>query len=709
MFKIHHLRAQQQNPANGQDPFEAPDPGATELTPTMPTRPLPPLLPLSDPGPRLLHSTFALHRATHLLTSKNLESEPLPHPLPPSLHPPPPVDMTEFDLDFILGGANAEAMNGLGRSVPVTMESGRDQTDVVAGDTIAAHRPPATTTLKLGPGGDTEDTFANFVGAFDEEYDDRRGGWTFRMVSDKQKQQSKDKRHSSLSPASSFSTGNGGSTEWASPKAGSFLVDPDGSIKSKITGCDWVIHKSGAREFDICAVTNDEPGLRFVLGSKAVHQSSGGVKSSSLRTSQPTVVNKGFTVSRPGGGGDSERLPPESVATHRDASSSSVSKPSPSTTTTGTFSGPKSLETSIGSLIQTTSKEWQKWDRQLIGGIKRTLRSGMGKRENEANAEKGLIVGGKRRDKTLQEQPPLTSRSWSGASSVQSNSWSKNSVTQSQTTADCSVSKRSESGHHHAGNEWGAIGDQERDSPRGGRGWEGVPEDAIAMVLPFAQDSIQSVPTLTMASVPDSLLIYFVPFTSTSPPPVNTQATTDIKSPQTDTAVRRMSLSQRLRRKKSKTRISSQQETALEASDQQPRGAQLVPLPFRSFRVVARVIETSLLKSEATGQDYEEKSHPGSEQASIFPISETGASATSVAGGTHFPTVIAVCHSRAQGVEFVLEGLDRLGLCEGHSAWGPTGYEEWRGSGLSEFGKSVVDVTWAACVAVLGLGARITP
>jgi hypothetical protein len=62
-----------------------------------------------------------------------------------------------------------------------------------------------------------------------------------------------------------------------------------------------------------------------------------------------------------------------------------------------------------------------------------------------------------------------------------------------------------------------------------------------------------------------------------------------------------------------------------------------------------------------------------------------------------------VCHSRTQGVEFVLEGLDRLGFCKGESAWGPTGYEEWRGSGLSENGKELLDCLWAGCTGVMGL------
>ena len=65
--------------------------------------------------------------------------------------------------------------------------------------------------------------------------------------------------------------------------------------------------------------------------------------------------------------------------------------------------------------------------------------------------------------------------------------------------------------------------------------------------------------------------------------------------------------------------------------------------------------------------------------------------------------MIAVCHARDQGVEFVLEGLDRLGLCAGDSAWGPTGYEEWRGTGLSKNGRELLDALWAGCIAVLGI------
>jgi hypothetical protein len=80
----------------------------------------------------------------------------------------------------------------------------------------------------------------------------------------------------------------------------------------------------------------------------------------------------------------------------------------------------------------------------------------------------------------------------------------------------------------------------------------------------------------------------------------------------------------------------------------------------------------------------------------------TAPTSTMFAGRT-ISTVIAVCHSRSQGVEFVLEGLDRLGYCVGESAWGPTGYEEWRGTGLSESGRELLDLLWAGCTAVMGL------
>jgi hypothetical protein len=142
--------------------------------------------------------------------------------------------------------------------------------------------------------------------------------------------------------------------------------------------------------------------------------------------------------------------------------------------------------------------------------------------------------------------------------------------------------------------------------PKTSTAWSGVPENALAMVLPI-DESYTLVCDSNLA-----LLVWYVPFTQGD-------------------------------------------------------------LPWPSFRTVARIINMDELRSASTSTS-----------------------------GRAFPTVIAVCHARSQGVEFVLEGLDRLGLCAGDSAWGPTGYEEWRGTGLSKNGRDLLDALWAGCIAVLG-------
>jgi hypothetical protein len=131
----------------------------------------------------------------------------------------------------------------------------------------------------------------------------------------------------------------------------------------------------------------------------------------------------------------------------------------------------------------------------------------------------------------------------------------------------------------------------------------------------------------------------------------------------------------------------------------------LHPLPFRSFRLVARVVNIADLQSEPTTPSWSNVGAGALDSRSIDAWASASGNdvESSVPAGRNFPTVIAVCHSRSQGVEFVLEGLDRLGLCEGQSAWGPTGYEEWRGSGLSEKGRAVLDLLWAGCTGVMGL------
>ena len=367
--------------------------------PIKPIRPLPPLLPLSDPGPRLLPSTLALHRATHLLNSKNLQADPLPAPLPPSLHPPAPVDLAEFDIDFILSGAETSDLPAL-RS-------------------------------------DGDDTFAKFVGEFDDEYGGRRGEWTFREK---------------------------GKT-WTSPGAGLYELE-NGEIRAQNTGSVWKTRQISGTEVEL-----ERKAITIVLAPKSAHVEAGGHKRFKRKKSFGSVLRRGFA---------------------------------------------------------------------------------------------SMLSDEKRIHREEKERDRLQSRSWSG----------------------------------NASRVW---------VPKTSTAWAGVPDNALAMVLPI--DS-----TYALQCESDlALLVWYVPFNNTN-------------------------------------------------------------LPWPSFRTVARIVNIEELRSASTNTS-----------------------------GRAFPTVIAVCHARDQGVEFVLEGLDRLGLCAGDSAWGPTGYEEWRGTGLSKNGRELLDALWAGCIAVLGI------
>ncbi|KAG8725780.1 hypothetical protein FRC12_024039 [Ceratobasidium sp. 428] len=70
-------------------------------------------------------------------------------------------------------------------------------------------------------------------------------------------------------------------------------------------------------------------------------------------------------------------------------------------------------------------------------------------------------------------------------------------------------------------------------------------------------------------------------------------------------------------------------------------------------------------------------------------------------GSRAFPSVIAMCNGTGTGVEFVPEGLDRLGLCLPSYEWQS---EAERFPGLTSVGVEVVEMVWAGCVAVLGIG-----
>lgn len=301
-----------------------------------------------------------------------------------------------------------------------------------------------------------------------------------------------------------------------------------------------------------------------------------------------------------------------------------------------------------------------------------------------------------------------------------------------------------------------------------GKAWAEVPEDAVAMIVPCnAGDT--SDPNGDAASIStdtrQALLVWYVPFNSdidersasTTPRPgvgsssgaLASASSAAAEASATSPTVATSSLpkfQKLLRRRTSKDKDLVR--NASQRSHEQEQPAQRVPrrpLPFRSFRVVARLVDIDDLRSEDLAQ-------PSGSGASLFPdarksslspppplassvpsprpaaasvdsalqlkprlvtlqtntttsssLSGSTAPTSTILAGRTISTVVAVCHSRSQGVEFVLEGLDRLGYCVGESAWGPTGYEEWRGTGLSDKGRELLDLLWAGCTAVMGL------
>ncbi|WVW82982.1 hypothetical protein I302_104998 [Kwoniella bestiolae CBS 10118] len=817
-----------------------------------PLRPLPPLLPLSDPGPRLLPSTLALHRANHLLQSRNLQSDPLPHPLPPSLHPPAPVDVSEFDIDFILAGSQAQ-LGG---------QAKKKNTPVDILRTTSSPDYPHTPVLKLG--GDDEDTFAKFVGEFDDEYGGRRGEWTFRACA---------AHHpGSLSPRDPLDTssGQGPKAEWESTGAGKYELFPNGEVKSTVTGRSWRVYRLGNREYELEEVKsvsslNSERsaavspagshlgGERYTLAGKNVHRDQGGVKLPHLNTS---------LLMRP--------QQPQSSATGRSnatlhSSSSYTSSPvterkdrmdSEASTMTMTPALSQSTPLSTMAALVTkkkkhTAEEEQhqqqrgsvssKEDKQKSKGLNR-VRS----KEGDYDAKKDKSLGGvfkralkhsglgggssssdeKKVQREERERERAQANSWAGQSSHNPhNSWfsgstkgpdglpykgqlhhqpppenrSRMTSTSTQTASSHSATSSSDSGPWSSGEqprkaassttsgEDVLMSETHLPKLREGKAWNGVPAEAVAMIIPLEEMS-STRPPLTNTQQPTShpfflegskqaLLVWYVPFnaehdeydqqrpstaSSKASIPASDQPSSSSQSsaftpgttPGSAPVGSLPKFQKLLRRRASKENNSMKRDSntphghaiapqlgsspitikgqAMNASRMNGE-LSLPPLPFRSFRVVARVIDVQDLKSEnestpVSNQDQIAngvKTSPFDKNQNVFasssstaldpkvedpineisPFSDDAKTVQVSKTGKSMPTVIAVCHSRSQGVEFVLEGLDRLGLCIGESAWGPTGYEEWRGTGLSEKGRELLDILWAGCTGVMGLSA----
>jgi len=803
---------------------------------SIPQRPLPPLLPLSDPGPRLLPSTLALHRANHLLNSRNLQADPLPHPLPPSLHPPAPVDLAEFDIDFILSGSQAQ-LGGEGKP-------SNDPVDVRGSFGMGSGVTP---TFKLGR--DDEDTFAKFVGEFDDEYGGRRGEWTFRACPGGYYSQSPTAPENIDIPRA----------EWDCAGAGKYELFSSGDVRSVRTGSRWRIRKAGSREYELQEQQKGRPidqststhdasesiGDTYVLTSKLAHGDHGGAKLASVyraNVSFPPVAGPNLRVSI------SDQRTKERSSRMGSADSAATARPAPNLSSSYPLASaviakknrsfsrgdqesdrsqvpltslPERGRASMSAISnRNLSADPRKKEKQadnkdkagddekrkgggLGGALKRAFKSTIAANEEKKAAReererekmqsqswspsvsrskdfvhpsgKGIMdkmargqtrtmpaaVGGRY---TPSRETSLSSRAGSDISDRSRpppSAWSQ----QPQQPSDASIARpkmpgRMGSDDHPA----------HSSSYREGKAWEGVPHEAIAMVIPIEDETIDGVshsriasPTKLYDGSRQALLVWYVPFNSdaeertkiatsvassrdsSDPSTIGSQPVGIAPTIQSSSSGSIPKFQKLLRRRASKDKDTLKRDR--EGSDK-PGGSTLGststmdipaeqysgvshPLPFRSFRVVACVVDVEDLRSEngSANSSYgpfsparsllspaRAPSSLGSGQSPSqvnpsLPSTDEHESSSSLSTaptsnifqGRTFPTVIAVCHSRSQGVEFVMEGLDRLGFCQGDSAWGPTGYEEWRGSGLSEQGRELLNLLWAGCTGVMGL------
>jgi hypothetical protein len=776
-----------------------------------PQRPLPPLLPLSDPGPRLLPSTLALHRANHLLNSRNLQADPLPHPLPPSLHPPAPVDLAEFDIDFILAGSQAQL--------------GGDKKSPNAPIDILHAKPDsaALATPRLNVSGE-EDTFAKFVGEFDDEYGGRRGEWTFRASSSR----------SSVPSTVSSSTLR---AEWDCTGAGKYELYANGEVRSLQTGSVWRARKTGNREYELeeknpgrsalpftppspSASESATPDGCYVLAAKLSHTEFGGIKASSrTRAIAVSPLTHQLRVSI------SDQFAPERSNRLGSADSGATARPPPQLSSSlplsdsmtpkrnrqvsreaaplsdeslvplplsayrgrGSISGPSTH--AIANELKRREKDQRSASRDRLGESEDKKKSGGGgiggalkrafKSTISANDEKKAAREEKERERMQsQSWSPSISRSKdfihpSGkgyetrsqtktAPAVVSEKWNRVPLTgNGPKLSPGSLNSASSASERPKLNSHGSGGLEELPASRQGKAWNGVPDEAVAMVIPI-EDEVAPVSALApnqtrraASSSRQALLVWYVPFNSDAEDRPATAASSSSSSHQSsDPATTRTpevqpgslpKLQKLLRRRASKDKDALKKDrdalverlngsapgsvSNLHSTLENKSSCPLDPLPFRSFRVVARVVDMEDLRNEATPSltssssittsrtpsSHRAPSSFGSSQSPWQPsgslpstdeneVSSLSTAPTStILAGRTFPTVLAVCHSHSQGVEFVLEGLDRLGFCQGESAWGPTGYEEWRGSGLSEKGRDLLDLLWAGCVGVMGL------
>ncbi|BEI91392.1 uncharacterized protein CcaverHIS019_0402120 [Cutaneotrichosporon cavernicola] len=764
---------------NPDDLPDVEDVGAT------PQRPLPPLLPLSDPVPRLLPSTLALHRASHLLHARNLASEPLPAPLPPSLHPPQPVDLSEFDIDFILAGSRSQ----LGREGSKGSQRRSNQSRRGSVESLGqGARPPL----------EEEDSFALFVGAHDDEYGGRRGEWTFRALP------------RPVQPVGKNPTRPVPRAEWESSGAGRYEIYPNGDVRSVESGSVWRVKRASTREYELeqpmpgllSAVNVGEPPgstppplvltpcSAYALTSKTAHTENGGVKlpipvqrelSRNSRFSRRFVAasrnrpsvgdllesdERRRTSSQDSGATATAQAqplhpiqPPRVPAMrHRNSNTSSASNNSPTSLSPPKDErGPKEKRTIKG---RKDTDDEKKKDKGFSGVFKR----GLFKATNmlEEGKESGRKFWPNGTSGSLKTTAPIH-RMLPHHNSDRSDSASASSQHSSKYASESADDE-------HPDEMFGSLGLGIEDEQNGGhpwkegKGWEFVPEEALAMVVPVMSDWAATPPLHSPAETKafinpffvggprKALLVWFTPFnpsgSSTFIDSPKRQGSSTLfkitEAPHHEGWEGGSSMSSSLARlpkllrprgnradhhSGGLKRVPVRPTTATPPTDDEVDRSRsssrasrnLQPLPFRGFRVVAMIVNTEELRAESAVpviplEAWNEQLRTGKPAAGIHTppmdgrLNEIPSRSPSVVDNPSlvnpnraFPTVIAVCHSQTTGVEFVLEGLDRLGLCKGESAWGPTGYEEWRGTGLSDSGRQMLDLIWAGCVAVMGV------
>jgi hypothetical protein len=682
--------------------------------------------------------------------------------------------------------------------------------------------PATSTTLKLGQ--DEEDSFAKFVGKFDDEYGGRRGEWTFRAKAP-------------LNPLGG--NGDGPRSVWDSPGAGTYDVFANGEVRAEMTGTIWRTSRKGICEYELEYVhgirhpTSTLPvkstSDKFVLATKAAHGEAGGTKSpylaniGSYRQSlePPRAFANRLRVSISEATRAMRLDSSDSGNTTKMSSSLPAQAPLPKKNRSfskGEEQDKERLRTDRG---QSSSSQSHKLYR-----LRSRDKDGQTHKEKDKDKDKdkdrdsprdkedkkagffkrGIIAPfknslaqyeGKKAQKEERERERQQAHSWSGVSNnpdwIHPSGKNTPPPMTSPTTATAPTAGRSDSSNTTAtaSSVRTSISDDhglkpvfgtssvEGDSRRGsgslnwrqGKAWIEVPDDAVAMILDChtGEPTEESDTISTTMESRTALLVWYVPFnsdaddrerardrerertvTATTSNTRSTLGSIDNIPPQSPSSLPKFQKLLRRRASKDKEVIKTSTKSASTDTYDYPTPTTMSkgprhPLPFRSFRVVARIVDIDDLKSEFDSPfpntnpnhslpDRNPSPQPQPRlQSSSIPaprpaamsmdsaipkprlvttqtntttsssLSGSTAPTSTILAGRTISTVIAVCHSRSQGVEFVLEGLDRLGYCVGESAWGPTGYEEWRGTGLSERGRELLDLLWAGCTAVMGL------